>query len=274
MKIISFFKQLIGEQIFWLLVFILSLFLKSHVVIQVLLLLIMLLGLNQFKNLLLYWFYRLSKVSEIPFPWGPLKLPKDSAGELPTDLKMPDINEGNRRISYELFAKAVQTFSSGALPEAIALAEAAVERWPSNLEANVFLGFAYDLNPINKPEKAVYYSRQALNLCPGNFIPQFNLAVATNHVDGASKSLAEYLRAEQFAKDHKVDENSEVMGKLNLFIAHDCRDAGNLVEAKSRYGKAKDVFTKLVAQGLETSKHWLDAAEKGLKEIEEREKKQ
>ncbi len=270
MKIFEFFKRLIGERVFWMLVFIASLFLKSHVVIQVLLFLVMLLGLNQFQNILLYWFYRLSKISEIPLPGGlSIKIPEDAQVELPPSLG----DDVNRLVSNDLYNKAIQALSSGSIQEAVTLAEAAVEKFSSNFAANLFLGFVYDITPINKPEKAVYYSRQALKLQPRSFIPQFNLAVATNHAEGYKKSMAEYEKAEEYAKEQSIDSGSEIIGKLHLFLAHDYRQSGKLKDAKVRYEKAKEILTNLVSKGDRTSQHWLDAAEKGLKEIEESEKK-
>lgn len=266
-------KRVVTDRLFWLVIFVLTIFLKSHVITQILVFLVMILGLDQFKNLLLYWLYRLSRISEFSFPWGTLKLPTDSQVELPSDLKVREIDSSDRRISYDLYTKATQMLSSGAIHEAIALAEAAVERYPNNFEANLFLGFAYDITPINNPAKAVHFSREALKLQPRSFIPQFNLAVATNHVEGYQKSMSEYEKAEEYAKEQNIDDKSEIIGKLNLFLAHDYLQSGRLKDAKDRYEKAKEILANLVSKGDKTSRHWLEAAEKSLKDIAEKEGK-
>lgn len=262
--------DLLEQRILWLLVFIGSSLLRSHVIIQILLFLIMVLGLNQIRNLLIYWIFRLSKVSEIPLPWGTLKLPIETPGELPFDPKY--IGADDETISRKLLVKAVQTFSAGNPQEAVALAEAALERYPNNYDATTFLGFIYDLAPVNRPEKAVQYNKRALALRPRAFLPQFNLAVAMNHVEGPQKSLDEFLRAEEYAKGEKFDMDAEIMGKLNLFLADDLKNTGRLEEAKARYKRAGEILAKLAAKGDRTSQHWLVAARKRYQELQEKER--
>ena len=265
MKVGETIREIIEAKAFWILIFLTSLLLKTHVSVQGLLFFLMILGPKQFQNLLLYWLYRLSKVSEIPLPWGPLKLPDKSQVEMPPDLMAYD--ENDEIISDKLFNKALQSFSAGHLKEAIVLAESAVEKYPDNFKANVFLGFAYDLNPINEPSKAVKYNQKALEVKPASFLPQFNLAVATNHVDGPIKSLAEYLKAEEYARKEGVDPDSEIMGKLNLFLADDYKNTGQLGEAEPHYKRAEEILSRLVEKGDRTSQHWLTAARKRRDEL-------
>ncbi len=267
MKIFQILMKIADYKLFWVVLFVLSLFLKIHPVVQVLLFLVMVLGLGQFQNLLLYWLYRLSRITEIPLPWGPLKLPNETETELPREFKSLDSDDVY--LSNKLLEKAKNSFNAGNWQEAITLAHAAIEKYPKNYEANLFLGFIYDLNPINQPDKAVVYSKKALEIKPESFIPQFNLAVATNHVSGSEISLQEYLKAEEAAKREGVDINSEIMGKLNLFLAHDYKNTKQYDEALKRYAEAEKILSALVTKGDRTSQHWLDAALKGKQEVEQ-----
>ena len=65
-----------------------------------------------------------------------------------------------------------------------------------------------------------------------------------------------------------IDQESEVMGKLNLFLADDYRQTGDIIKAREGYRKAERILSKLVGQGDQTSKHWLDAIKKRYLELE------
>jgi len=265
MKLLEMIRKVLNDQIFWIVLFIVTFFTKAHVVIQVLIFFVMILGLKQFTNILLYWLYRLKEAREISLGGVMFKLPISSQTEVPPDIKV--LESGDEAMSERLLLKAFQSYSAEQYQEALVLAESAAEKSPNNYKVYAFLGSICDAPPINNPAKGMEYNRRALVLRPGSFVPQFNLAVATNHVEGPSKSLAEYLRAEEYGKKEAVDADSEIMGKLNLFLADDYKNTGNYAEAKARYKKAEEILSKLAQRGDRTSQHWLEAAKKRYEEL-------
>ncbi len=127
-----------------------------------------------------------------------------------------------------------------------------------NLEVNIALGIVY--NVLKQNEKAINHNRAALKIDPDNFIAQFNLAVATNHLLGFRKSLSEYLKAEEIATKKSMPETVTI-GKLNLFIGHDYRDTGDFAKAECRYNNAIKIFKQFNTQ---ESGLWLKEAYEGL----------
>ena len=134
----------------------------------------------------------------------------------------------------------------------------------NNFEVNVSLGLVYDL--AREYQNSIDHSRKALEIKPGSFTPQFNLAVATNHLYGADKSLSEYLKAEEFAREAGMG-NEIIIGKLNLFLGHDYRDRQERNNALERYYRARDIF-----KGFSTdeAKYWLRITFENIRLIEGR----
>lgn len=125
------------------------------------------------------------------------------------------------------------------IPKAKEMFGKAEERDPEDFQVQVSLGLICNLLGENK--KSIEHSRKALHIKPNSFVPQFNLAVAINHFLGSENSLLEYIKAEDIAKRENM-EDTVTVGKLNLFIGHDCREAGDFAEARKRYGKAETIF--------------------------------
>ena len=132
---------------------------------------------------------------------------------------------------------------------------------PNNYEVNIGLGLVYDI--AREYQRSIDHSKKALNKLE-SFTPQFNLAVATNHLHGAGKSLPEYLKAEDLARKEGISDDI-TLGKLDLFIAHDYRDMQERNKALERYQRARDIF-----MGFNTpdAQHWLRDANVNIKVLE------
>ena len=139
----------------------------------------------------------------------------------------------------------------GKIGDARDMLEKAEKLDSDNYEVNIGLGLVYDLT--HEYQRSIDYSTKALMIKPKSFTPQFNLAVATNHLYGAEKSLPEYLTAEELARKEDISDDITI-GKLNLFIAHDYRDMQERNKALERYYRARDIF-----KGFNTpdAQHWL-----------------
>ena len=120
-----------------------------------------------------------------------------------------------------------------------------------NYEAYLMLGLIDDI--MGNFKDSISHSQKALELRPESFVPQFNLAVATNHLFGYKKSLSLYLNAKEYADKQNIKE-TVIMGKLNLFIGHDYRDNKNIIEAKKYYSEAKRILEKI---DTEETRFWL-----------------
>jgi len=151
----------------------------------------------------------------------------------------------------------------GNIPLARKMFEQAEEIDSDDVQVQISLGLIYNMLGENK--KSIEHSKRALDLLPDNFVPQFNLAVATNHFLGSEKSLPEYLKAEKMAENSNLMETVTI-GKLNLFLGHDYRETGDLKEARRRYDRAKRIF-KLY--NTPDANFWLKDTYKNIEILEE-----
>jgi tetratricopeptide (TPR) repeat protein len=135
---------------------------------------------------------------------------------------------------------------------------------PMYFDLNVSLGLVYDLT--HEYQKSIDRSKKALEIKPGSFVPQFNLAVATNHLLGATKSLPEYQKAEELMKITEPPVDDLTVGKLNLFMGHDYRDLRNNRQAFVHYWTASEIL-----KGFDTpdARFWLKDARDALNRLEE-----
>lgn len=119
---------------------------------------------------------------------------------------------------------------------------------------------------IGDKKKAIYHCEEILKREPGDLSAMFNLAVYTNHLKGAEYSKPIYLEAEKIIKDKGLFD-SEIYGKLNLFVGHDYLHIGQKEEAEKRYKEAISILKKQADKGDKTSIFWLEQAEDNLKKL-------
>lgn len=127
-------------------------------------------------------------------------------------------------------------------------------------------------DPSSK-KKAINYCKKILRIDKNHVSAKFNLAVYTSHIKGSNESFPIYEEAEALTKKQGLI-NTELYGKLNIFIGHDIRRLRSREEGKARYEKAISILKPLANSGDKTSEFWLKDAEKNFKEVTEEIEKQ
>lgn len=143
--------------------------------------------------------------------------------------------------------------------------EEALQLNPSDLNLRLQLIGIYG-ERIGDKEKAVLHCEEVLKRDRENVSAKFNLAVYTNHWKGSKYSLPIYLEAERLI-DGKGLLETEIDGKLNIFVGHDYRNTGDKEKARTHYNKAIAILGKLAAQGDQVSAFWLNDAKKNLESL-------
>ena len=130
------------------------------------------------------------------------------------------------------------------------------------------LGVIYGerLGDKESKRKAIKHCKVAVEIEPSSISANFNLAVYTNHVEGAEKSLPIYQKCERLLKE-QGGTNTELDGKLHLFLGHDYRHTGNIQMAKHCYETAIAILGRLAEAGDKTSQFWLNDAKRHRNEI-------
>jgi len=134
-----------------------------------------------------------------------------------------------------------------------------------DINLRIQLGVIYG-DQIGNKEKAIKHFEKVLKRDSENVFAKFNLAVYTNHWKGSRYSLPIYLEAEKLIKSKGLLE-TEIDGKLNIFIGHDYKNMGDKNNAKERYNKAVAILEKLAVQGNQVSAFWLSDARKNLESL-------
>lgn len=150
-------------------------------------------------------------------------------------------------------------------PGAAHFIEEALQFNPDDVNLRLQLVVIYG-ERIGDKAKAIKHCEEVLKREPENVSAEFNLAVYINHWKGSKYSLPIYLEAEKMIKNKGLSD-TEIGGKLNIFIGHDYRNTGNKEEARTRYNKAIAILGKLAAQGDQTSAFWLNDAKKNLESL-------
>lgn len=150
-------------------------------------------------------------------------------------------------------------------PGAAHFIEEALQFNPDDVNLRLQLVVIYG-ERIGDKAKAIKHCEEVLKREPENVSAKFNLAVYTNHWKGSKYSLPIYLEAEKLIEKKSLLE-TEIDGKLNIFIGHDYRNTGDKEEARTRYNKAIAILGKLAAQGDQTSAFWLNDAKKNLESL-------
>lgn len=150
-------------------------------------------------------------------------------------------------------------------PGAAHFIEEALQFNPDDVNLRLQLVVIYG-ERIGDKEKAIKHCEEVLKGEPENVSAKFNLAVYTNHWKGSKYSLPIYLEAEKLIENKNLLE-TEIDGKLNIFIGHDYRNTGDKEKARTRYNKAIAILGKLAAQGDQTSVFWFNDAKKNLESL-------
>lgn len=187
-------------------------------------------------------------------------------GALPDEIRKRE--EVRFSTFYRYFNRGYIYFKQGNFIAALKEFEKAEEIDSQNFEVCVMLGLLNNI--LGENEASIFYSKRALKIKPGEFVPMFNMAIATNHLLGYTKSLQLYLEAETYANNEGIGETVD-RGKLNLFLGHDFRDSKDFTKAKERYLKSKEILEKI---NTEEAKIWLKHAIDNLKIVDEEIKKE
>lgn len=151
---------------------------------------------------------------------------------------------------------------------AIECFEDALKIKPDDIGLHIQLSIIYGekLGDKDSKEKAIGHCKEVLKIDKNNVSAKFNLAIYTNHLKGSKESLPIYIEVEKMIKMQGLS-GSELEGKLNLFIGHDYKNAGDKVETEKRYDNAITILQRLADQGDKSSAFWLANAKKNLKSI-------
>lgn len=146
--------------------------------------------------------------------------------------------------------------------------EDALKLKPDDINLHIQLSIIYGekIGDRGGKEKAIGHCKDILKIDKNNISGKFNLAIYSNHLNGSKESFPIYLEVEKMIKMQGLS-NSELEGKLNIFIGHDYKNAGDNAEAENRYEKAIAILKKLVDQGDKSSAFWLVDAKKNLRSL-------
>ncbi len=171
--------------------------------------------------------------------------------------------------SYNNFlCEATMAIHSNEWEKAAQCIEKALKLQPNNIPLQIQLAIIYGEN-IEDKDKAISLCKEVLKQDVNNISGKFNLAVYTSHLKGDEESLSIYLEAEKLIKAQGLME-TEIGGKLNIFVGSCFKGLGNKTEAGKRYEKAIEILHGL-AQENSSSAFWLVDAENNLKKLFERE---
>jgi len=202
-------------------------------------------------------------IKELEFKGLKLKTERVAkASSLPKDSIELDYKSGISSEFYHNFSNGYRLLQHKETKKAKEFLERAIQLEPDNFETHVSLGLVYSI--LGENNNSIEHSKAALKIKPNSFVPQFNLAVATNHLYGSTKSLQEYLEAEKIAKELGMGETVTI-GKLNLFVGHDHRDAGQIGEALKRYRRAEEIFRMY---NTTEARFWLNKTIVSIKQLD------
>lgn len=184
-----------------------------------------------------------------------------------------DKNKAKLRLFGDLLFKSKQASESGQWELAAAYLDEASSLFPENVHLKMQLAVIYGERIGTKAAKAlaINYLKEILKIEPKNISAKFNLAVYTNHLRGAVESLPLYLEVEKQIISAKLEE-TEIGGKLNIFIGHDLRETGKDEEARVRYNRAITILEKLADGGDKTAAFWLKDAKTNLSKLDDNKK--
>jgi len=234
-----------------IIIFLVSLYLKFEL-LSITSLLIAIVGIKRFRQFISAILSKLEKSKEGSVAGLSWKL--DKAEPLPERSLVLEEQSGVSSSFYQHVSEGRQNLEKGLFKKALEQFKQANQDSPDNYQVLTSLGFLY--NSVGQNDESIEYSKKALAIQPGSLVPQFNLAIATNHLYGSSKSLNEYLEAEDYSKNTGMPE-SVLIAKLHLFIGHDFRETGNPDEALSRYRQAIRILKKYQTS---EAKYWLNDA--------------
>ncbi len=231
---------------------------------------------NEYVSILIEKF-RLSKKGVFPFI-GDYELAEDTRkeAEAPVTLRKIEYESTVDLNRAERFNNAIRNaarFSMiGQWIVVVKYIEEALQITPDDNNLRLQLSIIYG-ERLGDKERAIYHCNEVLKRDAKNISAKFNLAVYTNHFLGSERSLPLYKDAEHLIIERGLQE-TEIYGKLNIFIGHDFKNTGSLGEVKTRYEKAIKILEKLAKKGDQSSAFWLQDAKNNLKRLlEEKEKR-
>ncbi len=178
-----------------------------------------------------------------------------------------NIAKSNNKYFHTLVAAGMQYAKTSRYDLVIECLKEALKYKPDEIGLHLALSGIYGekIKPTNQ-KKAIAHCRKVIRIDKKNVSGWFNLAVYTNHLNGAQKSLPIYLEAEKLIINQGL-QDAEIGGKLNIFIGHDLRDTGKRQEAEARYKTAIDILQKLADEGDMSAAFWLEDAKTNLRNL-------
>lgn len=240
---------------------------QQQEIIAIVCLVIAVIGVKQINGIILVLKEKILRAKKWDIPGlGTYEEREPSAAVEPEDLKKLEIDKLKKSF-YRLVAAGKNYIQGNYIEQAIECFEDALKIKPRDIELHIMLGYIYG-EMIKDKQKAINHCEKALEIDPNSITAQFNLAVYTNHLKGYKSSLPLYEKAEKLIQEQNLTE-SEIYGKLNLFLGYDLRDSRRKEEAEKCYNKSISILKKLAEKGDQSSAFWLKDAEKNLKELVE-----
>lgn len=187
-----------------------------------------------------------------------------SEADKPDDLRKLEIDKRDK-LFHRLVAAGKNYIQENYIEQAIECFEDATTIKPEDIGLHIMLGYIYG-EVVKDKQKAISHCERALEIDPNSTSAQFNLAVYTSHLKGYKSSLPLYEKAEELIKKQNLTE-SELYGKLNIFLGHDLKHSGRREDAKKHYETSISILKKLAEKGDQSSAFWLKNAGKSLKDL-------
>ena len=238
---------------------------QQQQIVAVICLAIAVIGIKRINEIILVLKEKISRAKKwTVFGLGNFEEGEFSKAEKPEELKKIE-GDTRQKLFHRLVAAGKNYLQENYIEQSIECFEDAIKIKPDDIGLHLILSYIYG-EVIKDKKKAIGHCEKALETDPNSVSAQFNLAVYTNHLKGYKNSRPLYEKAEELMKKQNLID-SEIYGKLNIFLGHDLRDSGLKEDAKKRYEKAISILRKLAEKGDQSSAFWMKDAEKNLNSL-------
>jgi len=221
---------------------------QQQQIIAIICLIIAVIGIKRINEFICVLKEKILRAKKWDIPgFGSFEEGEPSAADKPEDLKKIEVDK-REKLFHRLVAAGKNYLQENYIDQSIECFEDAIKIKPDDIGLHLILSYIYG-EVVKDKKKAIDHCEKALERDPNSVSAQFNLAVYTNHLKGYKNSLPLYEKAEELMKKQNLID-SEIYGKLNIFLGHDLRDSGRKEDAKKRYEKAISILKKLAEKGI------------------------
>jgi tetratricopeptide (TPR) repeat protein len=165
--------------------------------------------------------------------------------------------------------KADWYLSIGQFGLAAGLLEGILKSDPDNFFAHEKLGYLYNRDGLNQPERAVHHNMEAIRIQPASLFPYINLHVALDHAKHPFDEIADAFK-NALVQTIKNGADEMTYGKLKLIFADELFSAypDRNQESKRYYSEAISHLNKVSEPSRFPERDkWMKQAQDGLKRV-------